>query len=119
LEPKDAETDKDKKTKKTPSASELKALNDAKAYIRSLAQLRNRNEQWAVKAVSEGESLSAAEALKLNVINLIAPSVSSLLQSLNGKTVQVNDKTISLQLANTEQISIQPDWRSKILNVIT
>lgn len=119
LEPKDTETDKDKKTKKTPSASELKALNDAKAYIRSLAQLRNRNEQWAVKAVSEGESLSAAEALKLNVINLIAPSVSSLLQSLNGKTVQVNDKTISLQLTNAEQVSIQPDWRSKILHVIT
>jgi membrane-bound serine protease (ClpP class) len=53
-------------------SSSRKAINDARAYIRSLAQMRGRNVEWAEKAVSEAASLSSADALKANVIDLVA-----------------------------------------------
>ncbi|MCV6603886.1 MAG: nodulation protein NfeD, partial [Porticoccaceae bacterium] len=62
-----------------PSAMEKKMLNDSIAYIRSLAQLRGRNVEWAEKAVREAATLSSTEALELNVINLIAEDPLSLL----------------------------------------
>ncbi len=105
------------KTKQTPS--ELKALNDAKAYIRSLAQLHGRNVQWAEKAVTVASSLSAEEALKINVINYIANDIPALLKKANGMKVNVMDRPVTL---NTDPLTIkqiQPDWRTKFLTVIT
>ena len=64
----------DKSEDQTPSAMDKKILNDAIAYMRSLAQLRGRNEKWAELAVTEAATLTADEALKENVINLIADS---------------------------------------------
>jgi len=107
------------KPKKQPSASAKKALNDARAYIRSLAQLRGRNVAWAEKAVTEGESLSAQEALKLNVINLIAKDIPELLQKINGKMVTVSGQPYKLNTANLTVKKIEPDWRSRFLAVIT
>lgn len=111
--------DDKEKSKKTKSAAESKAINDAKAYIRSLAQLRHRNEQWAVKAVTEAQTLSANEALKLNVINVVAPSLNELLQAVNGKTVQANQMTLKLNTQNANIQNILPTWRNQILKVIT
>ncbi len=107
------------KTKKQSSASAKKAINDARAYIRSLAQLRGRNVKWAEKAVVEGESLSANEALKLNVINLIAKDVPELLQKINGKSVIVRGLPYKLNTENLTIKQIEPDWRSRFLAVIT
>jgi len=82
-----------------------KVTNDAVAYIRGLAQLRHRNADWAEKAVREGVSLPAQEALKLKVIDHVAADVPSLLAKL-GKP-------------NAEVKALEMDWRTRVLAVIT
>jgi membrane-bound serine protease (ClpP class) len=109
----------DKKAKTKMSASEKKVLNDSLAYIRSLAQLRDRNAKWAELAVQEGHSLSATEALQHKVINVIAPNVESLLDKINGMQVQVGDKTVTLHTKDMGIYHYQPDWRANLLAVIT
>lgn len=108
----------DEKNKKD-SAAEMKAVNDAKAYIRSLAQLRNRNVAWAVKAVTGAQTLSASEALKLQVIDFVAPSIPNLLKMVNGKTVTINNASTIINTKNAELVYVYPSWRNKILSVIT
>ncbi len=108
-----------KKDGKKLSASQIKALNDARAYIRSLGQLRHHNTQWAELAVTQGASLSADEALKMNVINLIAPNVETLLKKLDGTKVTVNNKTIVLNTKDMGIYHYAPDWRVHLLAVIT
>lgn len=114
-----APADDEKAKQSTPSAMEKKVLNDAIAYIRSLAQLRSRNEQWAEKAVAEAATLTAKEALENNVITLIAETPKILLNKLNGKRVEVKHKNIELALSNAVIISKKPDWRSQFIATIT
>lgn len=108
----------DKKSKAN-TASERKALNDARAYIRSLAQLRGRNVVWAEKAVTEAATLSANEALKENVIDLIATSIPDLLKKIDGRTVMLQGNKQIIASDNLAVRSIQPDWRTRFLSVIT
>jgi len=82
-----------------------KVTNDAVAYIRGLAELRKRNADWAEKAVREGASLSASEALKMKVIDHVAGDVPALLKALGKEDVQVR--------------TIEPDWRTRALAVVT
>jgi membrane-bound serine protease (ClpP class) len=103
---------------KSASAMEKKVLNDAIAYIRSLAQLRKRNEGWAQLAVSEAATLTAKEALKNNVINYITPNPQNLLATL----IQADELTIGLEvvnLENTQLKTIAPDWRNRFITTIT
>jgi membrane-bound serine protease (ClpP class) len=95
-----------------------KAVNDASAYIRSLAQLRGRNVEWAEKAVREAVSLTAAEAQKLQVVDYIAPDVKSLLDRVHGTQVAVNAKSVTLDTAGAELVAFDPDWRTRLLAVI-
>lgn len=104
---------------KTPSTLETKSINDAAAYIRSLAQLRNRNAQWAETAVRQGSSLSAHEALKLGVIDFIANDSADLLAKLNGRSVVVQQQKIMLLTTGMTIIHLSPDWRSHFLSIIT
>jgi membrane-bound serine protease (ClpP class) len=111
--------------KETPAAAEpkdamsRKQIQDAAAYIRGLAQMRGRNVEWAERAVREAVSLSAEEALKINVIDVIARDVPDLLAKLNGRKVNVLGKDQVLDTAQTAITKIEPDWRSKFLSVIT
>jgi membrane-bound serine protease (ClpP class) len=91
--------------KKEEDTMTRKVTNDAVAYIRGLAQLRHRNADWAEKAVREGASLPAQEALKLKVIDHIAADVPALLAKL-GKP-------------NAEVKALEMDWRTRVLAVIT
>lgn len=100
------------------SAMEHKAINDASAYIRSLAQLRGRNAEWAEQAVRQAVSLSASEALKLKVIDLIAPDLPALLKQLDGRRVNVLGVERTLQLKDARIVALEPDWRSRLLTVI-
>lgn len=100
------------------SAMERKVMNDAIAYIRSLAEAHGRNADWAEDAVVNAATLTATQALDQNVIDLIAVDEDELLQSLNGLEVTVNNETVTI---NTDGVSIktlEPSWRLKVLNTI-
>ncbi len=100
------------------SAMTRKQVHDAAAYMRSLAQLRGRNAEWGERAVREAVSLSAAEALKLHVIDLLAQTVPDLLEKLDGRKVTVQGVERTLETKNAEVIALEPDWRSRLLAVI-
>jgi membrane-bound serine protease (ClpP class) len=91
--------------KKEQDTMTRKVTNDAVAYIRGLAELRKRNADWAEKAVREGASLPAREALKLKVIDHVAADLPALLAVLGKTSVEV--KTLEI------------DWRTRVLAVIT
>ncbi|HDS1798394.1 TPA: nodulation protein NfeD [Pseudomonas putida] len=96
-----------------------KQVNDAAAYIRGLAQLRGRNADWAEKAVREAVSLPASEALRLNVIEQVADDLPALLRKLDGKTLEAAGQPHQLQTAGASLVEHLPDWRTRVLAVIT
>ena len=105
----------------TPSsaAMEKKILNDAIAYIRSLAQLRGRNAEWAELAVREAATLTAQEALAANVINYIADNPADLADMVDGLTLDINGAEVTLDTANAVLREHGPDWRNKFITAIT
>jgi membrane-bound serine protease (ClpP class) len=110
----------EKKSATAPTTTEqAKVLNDAIAYIRSLAQLRGRNAQWAEQAVREAATLTASEAKDKHVIDLIADNPTDLLRQADGRTVKVNGHDVILKTAGLKTVTIEPNWRSKFLNIIT
>ncbi|MFZ5523361.1 MAG: NfeD family protein [Pseudomonadota bacterium] len=118
---KDKGNDKKPPAGKMPSSGstlEHKQINDAAAYIRSLAQMRGRNIEWAEQAVREAVSLSADEALKLKVIDVIARDVPELLSKLDGRKVNVLGAERKLDMKDARIVTLEPDWRSRLLAVI-
>jgi membrane-bound serine protease (ClpP class) len=112
----------DKGAQPSPAANDAmtrKVVSDAVAYIRGLAQLRGRNAEWAEKAVREAVSLPAEEALKLKVIDLVASDVADLLKKLNGRSFELQGTKRTLQTEGVALVRIDPDWRSRLLGVIT
>jgi len=103
----------------SPNAMTRKQVNDASAYIRGLAQMRGRNAEWAERAVREAVSLSASEALKMKVIDLVAADVPDLLKRLDGRKLKVSDTERALQTADVVATAMEPDWRTRFLSVIT
>lgn len=101
------------------NAAEAKAINDAVAYIRGLAELRDRNVDWAERAVRQAESLSSSAALRENVIDFIAVSVEELLTKANGREVQVGQRMVTLETEGLSVQELEPDWRTQFLAVIT
>jgi membrane-bound serine protease (ClpP class) len=100
-------------------AGQTKAVNDAVAYIRSLAEKRGRNAEWAERAVREGASLSADRALEQKVIDLMASDVPDLLKKIDGRKVTTTTGALTLQTATLTVERIEPDWRMKFLAIIT
>ncbi|KPK11245.1 MAG: serine protease [Acidithiobacillales bacterium SG8_45] len=109
----------DKKKDGDDAAMQRKILNDAIAYIRSLAQLRSRNVDWAEKAVREAASLPATEALAQNVVDVIALDVSELLVRIDGRKVNVLGQDIRLKTRGLPIQRFEPDWRYELLTTIT
>jgi len=110
--------DGDDKKAKSSDVHERKAMQDAAAYIRSLAQLRGRNADWAEKAVTEASSLSASEAKAQKVVDLIASDEAALLHELDGRKVAVAGGERVLQLAGAPTIAFDPDWHFRALAII-
>lgn len=101
------------------TAMERKLVNDAVAYIRSLAQLRGRNADWAEQAVREGRSLSALAAADQAVIDLVAPDLERLLLALDGREVRLDGRVVSLDTEALALVELEPDWRNRLLAVLT
>ncbi len=101
------------------TAMERKMINDAAAYIRGLALRHGRNAEWAERAVREAVNLTAEDALKINVIDLMAKDVDDLLRQVNGRVVELATGTATLDTEHVEIVRLEPDWRSRLLSVIT
>jgi len=115
----DKETKQPSENETMPNAMQNKIINDAAAYIRGLAQLRGRNEEWAEEAVRSGSSLSAEEAINNNVIDLIANSIHDLLSKLDNYSVKILGEERNLVTKTASINYFEPDWRNKLLSVIT
>jgi membrane-bound serine protease (ClpP class) len=94
-------------------------MQDAAAYIRSLAQLRGRNAEWAEKAVTEAASLSAIEAKDQKVIELVAGDSQDLLKQIDGRRIAVAGGERILHLAGAPVVAFEPDWHFRVLSIIT
>ena len=99
-------------------AMERKLINDARAYIRSLAQLRGRNADWAERAVTEAASLSARDALQQGVIDLVAADIPDLLRQADGRQVTVAGVQQALATRDSTVETLEPDWRTRLLGMI-
>ncbi|WP_293623675.1 nodulation protein NfeD [Salinisphaera sp.] len=106
-------------TSDNATAKRRKAVNDAVAYIRSLAERRERNADWAEQAVREGTSLSAQAALDANVIDLIAADTTQLLDRIDGQRVETAAGMQQLNVAGARVEHHEPGWQTELLSVIT
>lgn len=115
----------DKPDKSTPAersdndAETRKVLNDAIAYIRSLAQLRGRNVEWAEAAVRGAETLTANEALEKHVIDIVAGDVPGVLAQADGREVHIGERTVTLQLKGLPVSEYTPNGRARFLMIVT
>jgi membrane-bound serine protease (ClpP class) len=105
-------------TTSSQDAKMKKAVHDASAYIRSLAELRGRNADWAERAVREAVSLSAEAALQAKVVDIVAENIDDLLKQIHGRKVKLSSGEVTLDTTNLTVTRIEPDWRSRLLAVI-
>jgi membrane-bound serine protease (ClpP class) len=120
IQPEESEENR-KNIKKKPAhpALQEKAINDAKAYIRGLAELRGRNADWAVSSVAEAASIPAEEALKLGVIDLIAKDTEELLTKIDHREVIIADNPRLLQTAEITIRDFPMSWKNRLLSIIS
>ena len=103
---------------KVGSAETRKVVNDAVAYIRSLAEQRGRNADWAEQAVRNAVSLGARQALARHVIDLVEPDADALLAAVDGRKVSLASGSMRLHTAGAHLNHWMPDWRIRFLGVI-
>jgi len=96
-----------------------KMENDAAAYIRSIAEKRGRNADWAEQAVRSSVSISESEALKRHVVDLVEPSVSALLDAIDGRTVAIDDRSVTLATKGARIVIMEMSWTDRLLHAIT
>jgi membrane-bound serine protease (ClpP class) len=95
-----------------------KVENDAAAYIKSIAEKRGRNAEWAEEAVRKSVNVTEQEALALNVIDLVADDMDDLLAQLNGRVVQLATGTVTLSTTGAAVVSAPLSWRLRLLNAL-
>jgi len=103
----------------TSSVMSEKILNDAVSYIRSIAQQRDKNEDWAEKAVRESDSITENQAKELNVIDFIAPNLDSLLVLLDGYKVTMESGERIINTKNAVLRRWSYNWRYRLLDTIS
>lgn len=101
------------------SAMDRKVVNDAVSYIKGLAELRGRNAEWAEATVRDASNLTASEALEMNVIDLVAESLTELLEAVDGRTVNAGGVDVAISSKNAHIEFIAPDWRYELLGILT
>ena len=96
-----------------------KVVQDAQAYARSLAAKRGRNVEWAAKAVRESVSVTAGEALKAHVIDIVADSVDDLLSKVDGRVVEVGTRTVELQTKGARVVNVEMPFKYRFLSYVS
>lgn len=117
--PENTEGSEEKEAAAEGSAMERKAVNDAVAYLRALAELRGRNADWAEKAVRSGASLSATAAAEQGVIDFVAQDWDGLSRGVSGRTVTIAGRQVTIDAEGLRLVTIEPNWRTRILGAIT
>lgn len=115
----DAEQDGSGSLPASTDAMTRKVINDAVAYLQSLAELRGRNVEWAEQTVRYGANLRASEALEMNVVDHVAPNLRSLLEALDGTSVTLQSRTVTLEVAEAGVRTVETDWQHDLLTIIT
>ena len=96
-----------------------KTTNDAAAFIRTIAEKRSRNLQWAEEAVRKSVSITEAEAVQKKVVDLVAQNEADLLKQIDGRVVELNTGNKSLQTANVKVDSLEMSFSEKLLDMIS
>ncbi|MDX1660586.1 MAG: nodulation protein NfeD [Gemmatimonadota bacterium] len=99
-------------------ALDQKVLNDTIAFIRTIAEKRGRNADWAERAVTEAASITETEAVDQNVVDLVARSTGELLDEIDGREVEVVDRTVTLDTAGADVVTQEKGLRFRILDTI-
>lgn len=102
-----------------PTGAEAKAINDAVAWIRALAEIRERNADWAEKAVREAATLTASAAERENVVDFVARSTEDVLAAAHGMRVDLDGEELVLDTEGLVISPLEPDWRTQLLAAIT
>ena len=112
----DKETSEEKEGK---TAADKKMLNDAVAFITSLAELRGRNKEWAEKAVRDAATLTSSAALSEKVVDYLAADMNDLLRQVNGRTVKTPAGERLLATSGKSVTQLDPDWRTRFITAVT
>jgi membrane-bound serine protease (ClpP class) len=96
-----------------------KIENYASSFIESIAEKRGRNVEWAIDAVRNSASITSSEALEINVIDLVAPTLQVLLSEIDGKTVKLNNKELQLKTRNASIVSIEMNAKQKLIDILS
>lgn len=110
---------RDAKPRGDDDASTRKAVNDAAAYLRSMAELRGRNADFAEAAVRDAATLTATQALSQKVVEILADDINALLRQADGRKVKLRSGDAVFATAGRPVVTVAPDWRFKLLAVIT
>lgn len=110
---------RDAKPRDGGDAMTRKAVNDATAYLRSLAELRGRNAAFAEAAVRDAATMTASQALSQKVIEIVADDIADLLRQADGRQVTLRTGRATLATSGRPVITVAPDWRFKLLAVVT
>ena len=104
---------------KMDSVMSEKVTNDAAAFIRTIAEKRNRNLKWAENAVRKSQAITETEALDTNVIDLIAKNLDSLLSQIDGKQVETVDGIVTLHTKGARIEQMEMGWAEKLLDLLS
>lgn len=110
---------KDEGANESGTALERKAVNDAVSFIRGLAEMRDRNAEWAEAAVRQAVSLTARVALEQKVIDVVATDLQDLLRQLDGRKVKTRYGLVQLSTRGLATEEFASDWRTKVLSILT
>jgi membrane-bound serine protease (ClpP class) len=96
-----------------------KATNDAAAFIKSISEKRHRNVRWAEDAVRKSIAITETEALRDSVIDLIAPSVHALVDSLDGRRIELVEGSRTLHTRGATIVEREMDWKHRLLDILS
>ncbi len=114
-----ASGEKEEKSLSDENIMARKVVNDTVAFIKSIAEKNGRNARWAERSVRESISSTEKEALKAGVIDLVAEDIDDLLEKMEGRTVVVSGKEMTLALSGAVVDERPMDLRHRILSTIT
>ena len=109
----------EKKDDKSSDVMNEKIENFASSFMESIAKERGRNAEWAVDSVRKSVSVTADEALKKKVIDIISPDIPTLLSEIDGKEVKLSGKSARLETAGASTQRLEMSLRQKVVNILS